>query len=320
MTSSGKSDKTSTVGGMEGGESSSVLINYGRVLLIHFACRAPLPMGCFLRVTSSHLWAPGTLAHISDPTDAKAVSVKTVDIALPDNITDGEVDTEIHMQGGTVNPTGAYAYASSVEMVTSPDTYPIWRTRTPVVVILRHHHGIVQHHRYRYLVVCPGAEHFRLSGVNSSLWNTVTRKGGLSPPSRQASMIEDDSEMEGAEGMGVATSSEDHTMEGTSIGTEVMTWEDPFKARDSADVSHGYFIYRSCTNFILLRCSFSYAYKTMLCFKISNNIFNIFFYLYIYRHRIFQTHLFHPCVVQQFQGILPIYPTERWILIPCPVR
>lgn len=227
MTSVGKLDKP----GGGGGGAESVARNYGRILLLHFACRAALPMGCSLRVTSSHLWAPGTLSHISDPTDAKAVSVETVDVALPNNLTDGEVDTEIPIHGG-VNPTGAYAYASSVEMVTSPDTYPIWRTRSPVVVILRHHHGIVQHHRYRYLVVCPGAEHFRLAGVNSSLWNIVSSKGGLSPPSRRNSM-EEDSEMEGAEGMGVATSSEDYTMEGTSIGTEVMTWEDPFNSRDT---------------------------------------------------------------------------------------
>ncbi len=49
------------------------------------------------------------------------------------------------------------SYASSVEMVTSPDEWPIWRTRKPVIIALRHHHGRVEHHRYRYMVVNPGA-------------------------------------------------------------------------------------------------------------------------------------------------------------------
>jgi hypothetical protein len=220
MSSLIKTDKTA-------GES---VTHYGRTLLLHFACRAALPMGCSLRVTSTHLWAPGTLAHISDPTDAKAVSVKTADVALPNNMTDGEVDTEQAPRAG-VNPMGAYAYASSVEMVTTPEDYPLWRTRTPVVVILRHHHGLVQHHRYRYMVVCPGAEHFSAASHGSP--STADRSTGYSRQSSYTEEEEEEVDMEGADGMGVATGSEDYTMEGTTIGTEVMTWEDPFKTFDT---------------------------------------------------------------------------------------
>ena len=45
-------------------------------------------------------------------------------------------------------------------MVTTPETYPVWRTRKPVVVVLNRHAATkksVQHHYYRYLVVSPGA-------------------------------------------------------------------------------------------------------------------------------------------------------------------
>jgi trehalose 6-phosphate synthase/phosphatase len=48
-------------------------------------------------------------------------------------------------------------YASSVEMVTTPETYPVWKTRQPVVIILNATTSAVQRHYYRYLVVTPGA-------------------------------------------------------------------------------------------------------------------------------------------------------------------
>lgn len=48
-------------------------------------------------------------------------------------------------------------YTSSIEMVTTPETYPRWRTKQPVIVVLHNTHSSTQHHYYRYLVVTPGA-------------------------------------------------------------------------------------------------------------------------------------------------------------------
>jgi len=77
----------------------------------------------------------------------------------------------------------SHLYASSVEMVTCPDTYPIWRTRRPVVVMLtdsskkgnstmdadgeNNNEPSVFHHRYRYLVVTPGAENEGSHGLST---------------------------------------------------------------------------------------------------------------------------------------------------------
>ena len=81
----------------------------GRVLRLHFSCRAALPFGSYLRVTSSRLWAPDA----GDVVDA----------------------------GDQHGPDNKKQYASSVEMVTSPETYPVWRTRTPVVVVTNSDRG-----------------------------------------------------------------------------------------------------------------------------------------------------------------------------------
>lgn len=93
---------------------------YGRVVYLHFACRAPLPIGSYLRVTSSQLWAPGTLTP-SDPTDAINVSTKANELALPDNTTDGMIGVEGDAFGFGANV--QLSYASSVEMVTSPGAF-----------------------------------------------------------------------------------------------------------------------------------------------------------------------------------------------------
>ena len=93
---------------------------YGRVVYLHFACRAPLPIGSFLRVTSSQLWAPGTLTP-SDPTDAKNISVKANEAALPDNTVDGMLESGIGGHGDSESV--KLSYASSVEMVTSPGEF-----------------------------------------------------------------------------------------------------------------------------------------------------------------------------------------------------
>lgn len=96
-------------------DSPSSTTTYGRVVYLHFACRAALPIGSFLRVTSSQLWAPGSLTP-SDPTDAKNIRMTANENALPNNTVDGFVDAD-----GLENV--GLTYASSVEMVTSPGEF-----------------------------------------------------------------------------------------------------------------------------------------------------------------------------------------------------
>jgi len=116
----------------------------GRIVRLHFSCHAELPLGSFLRVTGSTLWAPGTSA--DDPCEATQTYDKTEAMAFP---VAEDPDLE--------NPPVAELYASSVEMVTTPEEYPVWRTRKPVVLVIHNNRKAVQHHYYRYMVVCPGA-------------------------------------------------------------------------------------------------------------------------------------------------------------------
>jgi hypothetical protein len=160
----------------------------GRVVRLQFECRAAIPIGSFLRVTGSSLWAPGTAA--SDPAEAAPAVGRTEESAFP--VTEGS--SSALSQAGL--------YTSSIEMVTTPDTYPVWRTRKPVVVVLNRHAALkqrVQYHYYRYLVVSPvGAQ--ALAEDN----NNVT----------------------------VSTSSE---FMGT---TAVMQWEDPYGTLDEPSDTH----------------------------------------------------------------------------------
>jgi hypothetical protein len=143
----------------------------GRVVRLHFCCHAELPIGSFLRVTGSTLWAPGTSA--ADPADSSTAMGRAEQAAFLTS-----------QEGGGM---GAL-YTSSIEMVTTPSTYPIWRTRKPCIVVLNPARKTVQHHYYRYLVVSPGG--------------------------REGDSPEDE--------LMVSTSQE---MSGT---TAVMQWEDPF--------------------------------------------------------------------------------------------
>lgn len=167
--------------------------SYGRVVRLHFACKAELPIGSSLRVTSSHLFDPGSLTP-ADPNDAKSASATAAHSSLPDN-----ANMDISQMSLSVQQ----SYASSVEMVTSPDEWPVWRTRKPVVITLRHHHGKVEQHRYRYLVVTPGAQENELIDGSAEFMQDV--------------------ELQGASGMGAVTTQDDNY-----IGTNVMLWEDPF--------------------------------------------------------------------------------------------
>jgi hypothetical protein len=166
----------------------------GRVVRLHFRCHAALPIGSFLRVTGSTLWAPGTAAH--DPTEADSAIEKTSANSFP-------VASEDSDLSDGVIPVSAL-YTSSVEMVTTPEEYPVWRTRKPVVVVWHHSHKQQQHHYYRYLVVSPG--------------------GGVSEFNIMGGDAEEmDTDMDDYPTM-VSTSNE-----GTGQ-TVVMQWEDPFNS------------------------------------------------------------------------------------------
>jgi hypothetical protein len=101
-----------------------------------------------------------------------------------------------------------------VEMVTTPEDYPVWRTRKPVVVVLTSRKRTIQHHYYRYLVVSPGGRRGG-GGAGSSVldpFETDTEDDTVDPA---AAAMADDS-------MIISTSNED-------VGcTAVVQWEDSF--------------------------------------------------------------------------------------------
>lgn len=177
----------------------------GRVVRLHFTCRAELPIGSFLRVTGSSLWAPGTA--VQDPADA-AVSVdrhqESAFFLTEENDATNMFSTLHHVGMNAL-------YTSSVEMVTTPDDYPVWRTRKPVVVVLTSRKKTIQHHYYRYLVVSPGVG--RSGGMGSSVvdpFETDNEEEDVA-----AGTAVDDS-------MIISTSNED-------VGsTAVVQWEDSF--------------------------------------------------------------------------------------------
>ena len=118
--------------------------NGGKVLRLHFTCRAELPIGSSLRVTSSTCWDPGSL--MNSPEDAVTQAHYTTNMGQED------------IFSATNKQTYANLYASTVEMVTTPDEYPLWRTKNPVIVIANRNDVHTMTHRYRYVVVTPGAE------------------------------------------------------------------------------------------------------------------------------------------------------------------
>ena len=129
----------------------------GRVVRLHFKCRAELPIGSYLRVTGCTLWAPGSSAQ--DPTDAHQIAKEEASQGFPVREPEEEAAANLDaMEGGvggfdeeaTGMPTTSSMYTSSVELVTTPDEYPIWRTRRPVVVVLHKHPKQIQHHYYRH--------------------------------------------------------------------------------------------------------------------------------------------------------------------------
>ncbi len=238
---------TTTSGGSNANSKSNISV--GRIVRIHLACIAPLPLGSTLRVTGAHLWDPSECpGHAHDPSNAKCISKNAGHEAyasgasgfaggslgvgaanvLRENEDARSSNSSALGAAGTAAAGGGAAesvgdceqgqileneairedrkhqhfrdvlmgvrdsqsrwYASSVEMVTCPETYPLWRTRRPVIVALTDataantncrekgkgrdsvldeeeaapasssSHGGIHRHRYRYLVVTPGAE------------------------------------------------------------------------------------------------------------------------------------------------------------------
>lgn len=190
----------------------------GRVLHLHFACRAALPHGSTLRVTSTRLWAPdSSSAHITEGETAH-VGGDSEDSADFDHHGSAESDRSM--------------YASSVEMVTTPDTYPVWRTRTPVVVVANAAGGTVQKHRYRYMVVSPGANTDVLDdgeGMSQDAEEMLTAEAAPTDSPDHAARL----------GGGA------HTSDDNGDGPlSVMMWEDPFVENRNPSVS-SFFVFVS---------------------------------------------------------------------------
>jgi hypothetical protein len=135
-----------------------------------------------------------------DPTHAQAIASQTAS-QTPFSAAGSEdwVDVSI------LNQSYASVYTSSIEMYTTPETYPLWQTRRPVVVVLNKSKG-VYHHYYRYLVVTPGAQ-------GEDRTNDMEEDDGYS-----------DTESEKGVNPQLATTSNEYS--GTS---QVMLWEDPFE-------------------------------------------------------------------------------------------
>lgn len=190
----------------------------GRVVRLHFKCRAELPIGSYLRVTGCTLWAPGGSAQ--DPTDAHQIAKEEAAQGFPaaDTAEEAAANLDNLADGGgfdeeaTGMPTTQSMYTSSVELVTTPEEYPIWRTRRPVVVVLHKHSKQIQHHYYRYMVVTPGA---------------TTETGALTMSELAAAEEIDDDDNDGmVDSGGLVETSEENTGTGS---TRVMLWEDPFQ-------------------------------------------------------------------------------------------
>lgn len=211
--------------------------SYGRVVSLHFACRISLPIGSSLRVTSSHLWTPDTLsAH--DPTSAKAPDETPVSL--------GE---EI-------------CAASSVEMVTSPEEWPVWRTRTPVVLFLGHKHGTIQHHRYRYFVVAPSCDAHLIGEFKRPLTLKCRTESGFGKGlvSRHSSVdcVLESLESEDSDKAGFG----ERNPEGNSR-REVIIWENPFKDSDSELQAASSLSVPSLRRNIIVKNEVNTAYRTL---------------------------------------------------------
>jgi hypothetical protein len=150
----------------------------GRVVRVHLACIARLPVGTTLRVTGTHLWDPVEWRRC-DGGGGGGGGGGGDDGGGGGGDGGGVPEEGDEVRGGDLRPSATTSASAgtrdprshsmcapgSVEMVTCPDTYPLWRTRRPVVLTssssssssVRGGGGVLRH-RYRYLAVTPGAE------------------------------------------------------------------------------------------------------------------------------------------------------------------
>ena len=78
---------------MQGDDEDEGSLPPGRVVRLHFCCKAELPIGSSLRVTGSTLWAPAQLT-AQDPTNAHHISVEQTSEAMPTTSVMGETIPE----------------------------------------------------------------------------------------------------------------------------------------------------------------------------------------------------------------------------------
>jgi hypothetical protein len=131
----------------------------GRVARLHFSCRAAIPMGSSLRVSTT-----------LDASSSAAMSGTT---------------------GGSSSGDVQATYQNSIEMITTPELYPIFKTKRPVIVVLHHpsHRKNVQHHYYRYMVVSPAVFDNGTTMNNNNPSTAAGGGGGSDDPTRQYSTM-----------------------------------------------------------------------------------------------------------------------------------
>lgn len=178
-------------------------------------------MGSFLRVTGSTLWAPSAVSS-QDPMNAHHISEEETATSgfAGTNGTIIEPPEEDHLGGGWHTASHQQLYASSIPLVTTPETYPVWRTQRPVVVVLHKKTSdakhVVQHHYYRYMVVTPAA-----AVMSTSTLTTISA-------SNISDTMSDDMDEENPLSATSVPSGAASTSDDLDGATPVMMWEDPF--------------------------------------------------------------------------------------------
>ena len=195
----------------------------GRVVRMHFTCRAELPIGSSLRITGPTLWSPSATG-LQATSTTPAAAISTASAATPTTAAAGAGAADASSFSTALASSVAAATAAShaidesilaanclssmttVELITTPETYPIWKTKTPVVIVLHKTKAQqIQHYYYRYFVMTPGAtmEEYILTPTN----NNNNNKGG-------------DTAMADSDPSSAATP--------YSMPTPVLMWENPF--------------------------------------------------------------------------------------------
>jgi len=158
----------------------------GRILHLHYTCSAPLPYGTTLRVTTQTRPPPendvpdGNLNQLLGDDTASVASSNSGSGLIHDyydttggipSSTSSKIDVSGDVKSGEMNRLHNRLLQNTVEMCTTPETYPIWKTKRPVVVIDEGGDigtdntsgegeiagGGQMVHNYRYVAVTPGA-------------------------------------------------------------------------------------------------------------------------------------------------------------------